>query len=87
MCFFAVFWDKTLTNSAPEQNSESKKVYANDALTNAYIQRVENKMPVRKAAKLYSIPHTALRGRMSGRVHIDTLLLHIERYFFHNFGF
>ena len=30
--------------------------YAHDALTNAYIQCVENKMPVRKAAKLYNIP-------------------------------
>ena len=70
------FWGKTSTNSAPEQNSEPQKVYAHDALT--YIQCVENKMPVRKAAKLYNIPHTTLRDRLSGRVHIDTLLLQIE---------
>ena len=82
MCFFALFLGKASTNSAPEQNSEPQKVYAHDALTNAYIQCVENKMPVRKAAKLYNIPLTTLRNRLSGRVHIDTLLLHIERVFF-----
>ena len=49
-------------------------VYAYDALTTAYIQCEENKMPVRKAAKLYNIPHITLRDRLSGRVHIDTLL-------------
>ena len=38
--------------SAPGQNSESQKVHAYDALANAYTQFVENKMPVRKAAKL-----------------------------------
>ena len=59
-----------------------KKVYTHDALTSAYFQCVENKMPVRKAAKLYSIPHTTLRDRLSGRVHIDTLLLHIETVLF-----
>ena len=77
VCFFALFWGKsrkTSTNSAPEQISEPKNVYAHDALTNAYIQCVENKMPVRKAAKLYNIPHTTLRDRLSGRVHIDTYL-------------
>ena len=75
---------KTSTNSAPEQNSEPQKVYAHDALTNAYIQCVENKMPMRKAAKLYNITHTTLRDRLSGRVHIDTLLslLHIETVLF-----
>ena len=82
MCFFAPFFDKTSTNSAPEQNSEPQKVYAHDALTNAYIQCVENKMPVRKAAKLYNIPHTTLRDRLSGRVHIDSLLLQIETVLF-----
>ena len=46
---------KTSTNSAPEQNSEPQRVYPHDALTNAYIQCVENKMPVRKAAKPYNI--------------------------------
>ena len=60
--FFFFFWGggggKISTNSAPEQNSEPQKVYAHDALTNAYIQCVDNKMPVRKAAKLYNIPHT-----------------------------
>ena len=59
-----------------------KKIYAHDAMTNAYFQCVENKMPVRKAAKLYNIPHTTLRDRPSGRVHIDTLLLHIETVLF-----
>ena len=73
VCFFALFWGKTSTNSAPERNSEPQKVYAYYALTNAYIQCVENKMPMRKAAKLYNIPHTTLRDRLSGRVHIDTL--------------
>ena len=63
------------------QNSESQKVYAHDALANAYIQCVENKMPVRNAAKLYNIPHTTLRDKLSGRVHTDTLLLHIETVF------
>ena len=77
-----VFFAKTSTNSAPEQNSEPQKVYARDALTNAYIQCVENKVPVRKAAKLYNIPHTTFRERLSGRVHIDTLLLHIETVLF-----
>ena len=38
------FGGKASTNSAPEQNSEPQKVYAHDALTNAYIQCVENKM-------------------------------------------
>ena len=88
MCFFALFSGKTSTNSAPEQNSEPQKVYAHDALTNAYIQCVKNKMPVRKAAKLYNIPHTILKDRLSGRVHIDTLLLQIETVlFFPNFVF
>ena len=82
VCFFARFWGKTSTNSAPEQNSEPQKVYAHDALTNAYIQCAESKMPVRKAAKLYNIPHTTLRDSLSGRVHIDTLLLQIETVFF-----
>ena len=89
MCFFAsFFFCKTSAYSAPEQNSEPQKVYAHDALslTNAYIQCVENKMPVRKAAKLYNIPDTillrALRDRLSGRMHIDTLLLHIETVLF-----
>ena len=61
-----VFFGKTSTNSAPEQNSEPQKVYADDALTNDYIQCVENKMPVRKAAKLYTIPDTTLRDRLPG---------------------
>ena len=77
-----VFLGKTWTNPAPEQNSEPQKVYATDALTNAYIQCVENKMPGRKAAKLYNIPDTSLRDRLSGGVHIDTLLLHIETVLF-----
>ena len=82
VCFFASFGGKTSTNSAPGKNSEPQKVYAHDALTNTYIQCVENKMPVRKAAKLYNIPHTTLRDRLSDRVHIDTLLLQIETVFF-----
>ena len=82
MCFFARFWGKTSTNSAPEQSSEPQKVYAHDALTNTYIQCVEKKMPVRKAAKLYNIPNTTLKDRLSGRVHIDSLLLQIETVFF-----
>ena len=82
MCFFTRFLGKTSTNSAPEKNSEPQKVYAHDALMNAYIQCVENKMPVRKAAKLYNIPHTTLRDRLSGIVNIDTLLLQIEKVFF-----
>ena len=45
------FLGKTSTSSAPEQNSEPQKVYAHDALTNAYIQCVENKMPVRRPWK------------------------------------
>ena len=73
---------KTSTNSAPGQNSKSQKVHVHDALTNAYIQCVENKMQVRKAAKLYNIPHTTLRDRLSGRVHIDTLRLQIEMVLF-----
>ena len=77
-----VFFGKTSTNSAPEQNSEPQKVYADDALTNDYIQCVENKMPVRKAAKLYTIPDTTLRDRLPGRVHINTLLLHIDTVLF-----
>ena len=85
VCFFSRFWGTTLTNSAPEQNSEPQKVYAHDALTNAYIQCVENKMPVKKAAKLYNIPHTTLRDRLSGRVHLDTLLLQIETVLFPQF--
>ena len=83
MCFFARFLGaKTSTNSAPEQNSEPHKVYVHDTLTNAYIQCVDNKMPVRKAAKLYNIPHSILRDRLFGRVHRDTLLLHIETFLF-----
>ena len=78
----SVFLGKPSTNSAPKQNSEPQKVYAHDALTNAYIQFVENKIPVRKAAKLYNIPHTTLRDRLSSRVHIDPLLLHIETVLF-----
>ena len=77
-----VFFCKTPTNSAPKQNSEPQKVYTHDALPNAYIQCIENKMPVRKAAKLYNISHTTLRDRLSSRVHIDTLLLHIETVLF-----
>ena len=80
--FFCFFFGKTSTNSAPEQNSEPQKVYAPDALTNAYFQCVENKLPVRKAEKLYNIPHTTLKDRLSCRVHIDTLLLHIETVLF-----
>ena len=72
------FGAKPQINSAPEHNSEPQKVYAYDALTNAYIQGVENKIPVRKAAKLYSISHDTFRDRLFGRVYIDTLLLHIE---------
>ena len=37
---------------------------------------------MRKAEKLYNIPHTTLRDRLSGRVHIDTLLLQIETVLF-----
>ena len=86
VCFsLSVFLGKTSTNSGPEQNSEPQKVYAHDALTNAYIQCVENKMPVRKAAKLYNIPNTTLGDRLSSRVHIDTLLLHIETVLFPQF--
>ena len=73
---------KIVTNSAPEQNSETQKVYAHDALINAYIQCEENEMQVRKAAKLYNIPHINLRDRLSGRIHIDTLLLNIETVIF-----
>ena len=76
------FLGKTSTNSAPEQNSEPQKVHAYDALINASIQSVENKMPVRKAEKLYNIPHTTLRDRLSSRVHVDTLLSHIETVLF-----
>ena len=83
MCFFARFLGgKTSTNSAPEQNSKPQKVYVHDTLTNAYTQCVDNKMPVRKAAKLYNIPHTILIHRLFGRVHRDTLLLHIETVLF-----
>ena len=82
MCFFALSLGKTSTNSAPDKNSEPQKVYAHDALMNAYIECVENKMPVRKAAKLYNISHTTLRDRLSGRVHIATLLLQIETVLF-----
>ena len=82
MCFFARFFGKTSTNFAPEQNSEPQKVYTHDALTNAYFQCVENKLQVRKASKLYNIPHTTLKDRLSGRVHIDTLLLHTETVLF-----
>ena len=60
VCVFArFFWGgggKTSTNSTPEQNSEPQKVYAHDALTNAYIESVENKMPVRKAANCTTYP-------------------------------
>ena len=77
-----VFIGKTSTNSAPEQNSEPQKAHAHDALINASIHCVENKMPVRKAAKLYNIPHTTLRDRLSGRVHKDTILSHIEMVLF-----
>ena len=81
--FFArIFFCKTSTNSASEQNSEPKKVYAHDALTNAYFQCVENKLPVRKAAKLHNIPHTTLKDRLSGRVHIDTCFYTLNQFFF-----
>ena len=73
-----VFFGKTSANSASEQNSQPQKVYVHDALTNAYFQCVENKLPVRKAAKLYNIPHTTLKDRLSDRVHVDTLLSRIE---------
>ena len=79
------FYGKTSKNSAPEQNSKPQKVYAHDALTNAYFQCVENKLPERKAAKLYNISHTTLKDMLSGRVHIDTLLLHIETVLFPKF--
>ena len=82
VCVSVPVFCKTSTNSVQEQNSEPKKVYAHDALTNTSIQCVENKMTVRKAAKLYNIPHTTLRDRLSGRVHIDTLLLQIETVLF-----
>ena len=87
MTYFCVFlcpffFSKTSTNSVPEQNSEPQKVYAHNALTNAYFQCVENKLAVRKAAKLYNIPHTSLKDRLSSRVHIHILLLHIETVLF-----
>ena len=46
-----------------------------------HLECVENKMPA-EAAKLYNIPNTTLRDRLSGRVHKDTLLLHIETVLF-----
>ena len=73
--FCPFFFGKTSTNTAPEQNSEPQKVYAHDALTNAYFQCVENKLPVRKAAKLYNIPHTTLKDRLSDRVHMGPVIL------------
>ena len=42
-------------------------------------------MPVRKAAKLYNIPHTTLRDKLYDRVHIDTMLLQIETVYFPQF--
>ena len=81
--FFARFFEaKPQQVLTQNKNSEPQKVYAHDALTNASIQCVENKMQVRKAAKLYNIPHTTLRDRLSGRVHIDSLLFHIETVLF-----
>ena len=77
-----VFLGKTSTNTAPEQNSEPQKVYAHDALTNAYIQCVENKMPVRKAAKLFIIPHTTLRDRPSGKGHLVLCFYTLKQFFF-----
>ena len=62
------------------------KVYAHDALTNAYIQCVENRMPVRKAAKLYNIPHTTLSNRLSDRAHILCFYT-LKQFFFSNFVF
>ena len=50
-----------------------RKVYSRDALTTAYTQCVENKMSVRTAVKLFNIPRTTLRDRLSGKVHIDTV--------------
>ena len=81
----SLLWGQNLKNSAPEQHSEPQKVYAYDALTKAYIQCVEKKIPVRKASELYNISHTTLRDKLSDRVHIDTLLLRIETVFFPHF--
>ena len=42
--FLPTFLCKSSRNSAQEKNSDRKKVFSNDALTNAYIQFVEHKM-------------------------------------------
>ena len=44
-----------------------------------YKNRIQNP---KRSAKLYNIPNTTLRDRLSGRVHIDTLLLQIETVLF-----
>ena len=73
VCFFARFLKQNLNKFCSRTEFRTPKRPAHDALTNAYIQCAENKMPVNKAAKLYNIPHTTLRDRLSDRVHIDTL--------------
>ena len=88
VCIFARFLGQNLNKFCTRTEFRTPKGYPHDALTTACIQCVENKMPVRKAAKLYTIPDTTLRDRLSGRVHMNTLLLHIDTVlFFPNFAF
>ena len=83
--FLCPFFLQNLNKFSTRTKFRTPKGLHHDALTNAYIQCVENKVPFRKAAKLYNIPHTTLRDRLSDRVHIDTLLLHIETVLFPQF--
>ena len=82
VCVSLPFFVQNLNKFCNSTEFRTPKGVAYDALTNAYIQCVENKMPVRKSAKLYNIPHSSLRDRLSGRMHIDTLLLQIETVLF-----
>jgi DDE superfamily endonuclease/helix-turn-helix, Psq domain len=57
----------------PQRLKRTNRTYSHDALTQAYKAVVEDNMPVRTAVKLFSVPRTTLRDRLSGRVHPDTV--------------
>ena len=59
---------------SPRKKQVPSKSYSNEALTNAYKECKENRISIRKAAKLFDIPRTTLRDRLSGRIHIDTVI-------------
>lgn len=59
--------------NAGKQHRKRYRNYDPDALTKAYIDVQENDTPVKKPARLHSVPEITLRQRVIGAVHIDTV--------------